>query len=96
MVEGIRLKTVGSSELVGSELTPFITIQVMDMFQPKRIFLLTSRKSHEYLSAHLWESDDAGGSPHTLRALRSGSWGAEPLARSLEPPNTLIGEAAAG
>lgn len=62
------------------------------MFNPKRVLILTSRKSYEYLSSE----SDVGLPSHALRALQSGGWTLDPVARSLEPPNTIIGEPAAG
>lgn len=67
----------------------------MEMCHPKRVVILASQKSYEYLSSHPRESG-AGLPSHTLRALQSGGWTLDSVARSLEPPNTIIGEPAAG
>lgn len=56
--------------------------------------ILTSRKGYEYLTSHPQESDASPA--HILRVLQSNSWELEPIANKLEPPNTIIGEAAAG
>lgn len=67
----------------------------MEIFQPKLVLVLTSRRSYEFLSSHPLESS-GGSTPHTLRALQSGGWELDPIAPSLESPNTIIGEPAAG
>ena len=70
-------------------------LQVMDVFQPKRVLILTCQKFYEHLSRNLYPlSDDAP--LHTLRALQTDSWDMDPVARSLEAPSTLREEPAAG
>lgn len=69
-------------------------LQVMEMFRPKLVLILTSHKAHEHLSCYPKESDS--GPTHTLRALQSSMWKLEPVSHHLEAPNTIIGEAAAG
>ena len=66
----------------------------MALFQPKRVLILTSRKFHEFLSYSPEVADDVPS--QTLRALQSGMWDLDPVANRLEPPNTIIGEPAAG
>ena len=69
--------------------------QVIELFQPKQVLILTARGSYEYLTPD--PPGPANGSTHgILRSLQTSGWSQDPLAPSLEAPNTIIGEAAAG
>ena len=71
----------------------FLT-QVIQLIQPRRVVILVSKKSHEYLSSHSPGPDCD--STQMLKSLQSSSWTLPPFASSLESPNTIIGESAAG